>query len=143
MSWEDWEAYYYGDYDRYYQESEQENNPQKPSHLYLIDGDNHITEATKRIKLADETDDVRIFVSQDELYKKYTKKNLPHVTVIKVEPGDQAVDNRIKSVLGNAVKDDYEEVYVISHDKGYDKKIQNYRSKYHKKKDQLDRRELF
>ena len=119
---------------------------QKPvkMNLYLIDGDNHITTAIERIALvSDETDIIRIFVSQSGLFEKLRKKQLPHSQVILVPPGNQAVDNRIKAELGNVVKQNYGNIFVISHDKGYDDLIQKYRCQYHRNKDSLDRRELF
>ena len=64
--------------------------------------------------------------------------------MIKVTPGEQAVDNQIKSVFGNAVKSEmYDEIYIISKDKGYDDLIQKYRSKYGIRKNKIDRRERF
>ena len=116
----------------------------KPRHLHLIDGDNNFKEATQRLYLADETDDVRIYVSQKGLYDKLNNKKRPHVTVIYVPPGDQAVDNQIKAFLGNAVKNgDYDDWFVISQDKGYDDMLQKYRSKYGMRKNRLDRRDMF
>lgn len=144
MSWDDWEAYFEYERSGYIFEEDKDESANKPVHLYLIDGDNHINSAIKRIKMADETDDVRIFVSQEGLYQKLIKKSNPHVKPIKVEPGDQAVDNRIKSVLGNAVKSKtYEEIYVISGDTGYDDLIEKYRRMYNLTEDELDRREEF
>lgn len=143
--WDDEEYEMMDDYD--YSEDNNDNTSYKDSsihNLYLIDGDNHIYEAIERIDLADETDDVRIYVSQDGLYNRLINKRHPRVTVIKVKPGEQAVDNQIKSVFGNAVKNgQYDDIFVISNDKGYDKLIQEYRSKYKKKKNHLDRREKF
>ena len=123
-----------------------ESKDNQTHNLYLIDGDNHITEALERINLADETDDVRIFVSQETLRKKLIAKGYSYDQVKLVTPGNQAVDNQIKSVLGNAVKDNYYTgiytgIFVISHDKGYDRILQEYRSKYKIRKKHLDRRE--
>ena len=144
MSWDDWEAYFEYERSGYIFEEDKDEPVIKPVHLYLVDGDNHINSAIKRIKMADETDDVRIFVSQEGLYPKLVKKNNPHVKIIRVKPGNQAVDNRIKSVLGNAVKSNaYEEIYVISEDTGYDDLIQKYREMYNLTEDELDRREEF
>ena len=86
---------------------------------------------------------MKIYVSQKGLYEKLQKKSMPHVTVIYVEPGDQAVDNRIKAVLGNAVKEDYNDIFVISRDKGYKEILQKYRCRYSRKKDSLDLRDKF
>ena len=121
------------------------NSPKrKPRHLHLIDGDNNLKEAIQRLDLVDSTDDVRIFVSQEGLYNKLIKKENRYVTVILVPPGDQAVDNRIKAVLGNAVKSgQYDDWFVISQDKGYEPLLQKYRSMYGVKKDRLDRRDMF
>ena len=113
--------------------------------LYLIDGDNHINEATERIDLADDTDCIKLYFSQKGLYDKWKEKNSPHTEVYFVKSehaGDQAVDNRIKEVLKDQAID-YDEVYVISHDKGYDETIQRLRCQLHRKKDKLDRREIF
>ena len=132
----------YSGYDDEYDYNDSYNN--QIHNLYLIDGDNHITEALERISLADETDDVRIFVCQETKYKKLVAKRYPFVQVIKVKPGNQAVDNQIKSVLGNAVKCNYyTDIFVISHDKGYEPILQKYRSRYGKRKNHLDRRERF
>lgn len=119
-------------------------NMRRPKNLYLIDGDNNFKEATKRLKLADDTDDVRIFVSQEGLYRKLKGKDMPHVRVTQVDPGPQAVDNYIKSILGNEVKNErYDSIFVISKDKGYEEKIQEYRCKYGKRKSKLDLRDMF
>ena len=119
---------------------------EEPKNLYLIDGDNNIKEATERFELADDTDIIKIFVSQKGLYNKLLKKNYPHTSVIFVESkqaGDQAVDNRIKAELGNAVKQKYGDIFVISRDKGYEKLLQKYRCEYGRKKGTLDRRDMF
>ena len=40
-----------------------------------------------------------------------------------VKPGDQAVDNQIKSVADKLLKDKNQEVTIISQDKGFDEFI--------------------
>ena len=116
----------------------------KPKHLYLIDGDNNFKEATQRLDMADSTDKVQIYVSQRGLFDKLKKRKMPHVEVIYVKPGPQAVDNRILEVLESEIKSEkYEDIFVISRDKGYEDKLQEYRCRYKKKKSKLDRREMF
>lgn len=81
MSWDDWEAYFEFERSGYIFEEDKDEPVIKPVHLYLVDGDNHINSAIKRIKMADETDDVRIFVSQEGLYQKLIKKNSKRQTI--------------------------------------------------------------
>ncbi len=120
------------------------NQKPKAKHLYLIDGDNNFKKATQRLDMADNADKVQIYVSQKGLFDKLKKRKMPHVEVIYVKPGPQAVDKRILEVLENEIKKDkYEAIYIISRDKGYEDKLQEYRCRYKKKKSKLDRRERF
>ena len=115
--------------------------------LYLIDGDNNLKDAIAGIpEKADETDDIRIFCSQIGNYRHLKQKKLPHTKVIYVKSkkkGDQAVDNRIKAVLGNAMKDRPQNAMVISQDKGYDEFLEKKRKKFKRNDNHVDRRDIF
>ena len=114
----------------------------------MIDGDIHVYEAIEGIvRKTDDNDRIKVFVSQLPLYKKLVGKKLPNTEIFYVEAhkkGDQAVDNRIKSELGNAVKSrQYRELFVISRDKGYRNKLEEYREQYGYTEDDLDLRDVF
>ena len=49
-----------------------------------------------------------------------------------VRPGENAVDNRIKGILGNKIRQrkSYQKIYVISHDNGYRNLVDKYQRKY-------------
>ena len=99
--------------------------------LFLIDGDNHITEATKNLKVPKGDDRIIIFISQEGLYNKWKKKNIPRVSVKYVKKGDQAVDKRIIATVKGAIESKrYVGIYIVSHDKGYEKFLREYRSRY-------------
>ncbi len=88
--------------------------------LYLVDGDNHIYEALSGIKSIGKKDSVQVYMTQDGLSKKLDRKYGDKIKVKEIRQGNQAVDNVIKSILGNeAVQSKYSEVVVLSHDKGY------------------------
>ena len=95
--------------------------------------------------MANDKDLILIYFSQKGLYNKWKEKQPPHTQVFYVKSehaGDQAVDSKINKIFReNAEK--YEEIYVISHDKGYDSLIQKFRCRLHRKKDVMDRREQF
>ena len=75
--------------------------------LYLVDGDNHVYEGLEGI------DNIGVFGKV-------------------VRPGENAVDNRIKGILGNKVRQrkSYQKIYVISHDNGYKSLVDKYQRKY-------------
>lgn len=91
----------------------------------LIDGDNHIDEAKKGIEKTTKDKRICAFFSQEGAKKKFDGQygNRPNVSSKLVKPGDQAVDNQIKSVAGNLLKNKNQKVTIISQDKGYDKYI--------------------
>ena len=92
--------------------------------LYLVDGDNHVYEGLKGVFNSRKTDSVIVYVTQDGLAKKLRKKYEERVSVKEVPPGDQAVDNVIKSRMGSeAALGRYAEVVVLSRDKGYEGQI--------------------
>ena len=110
---------------------------------YLVDGDNHPYEALEGLNDLSKNDMVMIYVTQeglkDKLYAKYGNK----IHVIMVKSGNQAVDNQIRAILGNAVNNNrkYKNFHIVSHDKGYKDIIERYRRKYKLKHDELDLRE--
>ena len=92
--------------------------------LFLVDGDNHIYEGLKGIESVGLGDSVLVYVSQKDLLEKLKIKSCGRIQIKEVTPGDQAIDNVIKSRLGSEIKQDrYREVIVVSHDKGYMKMI--------------------
>ena len=107
---------------------------------YLVDGDNHPYEALEGINSLSKYDTVTVFVTQeglrDNLYAKYGNR----ISVVMVSPCDQAVDNQIKTILGNAVNRNrkYKKIHIISHDRGYEDIIERYRKKYNLKNNELD-----
>lgn len=129
-------------------QSENVSRKTKKRYLYLVDGDNHVYEAIEGIvRKTDDNDRIKVFVSQLPLCNKLIEKKLPNTEIFYVEAhkkGDQAVDNRIKSELGNAVKSrQYRELFVISRDKGYRNKLEEYRGKYGYTEENLDLRDIF
>ena len=96
--------------------------------VILIDGDNHIREGEKGIHNIPKNQEVKVYFSQEGAKSKFDKrtKNRTNVSSYYVKPGNQAVDNRIKSEAGQRYSNG-ESVYIVSQDKGF--------SKYAKKKD--------
>lgn len=96
--------------------------------VILIDGDNHIREGEKGIHNIPMNQEVKVYFSQEGAKSKFDKrtKNRTNVSSYYVKPGNQAVDNRIKSEAGQRYSNG-ESVYIVSQDKGF--------SKYAKKKD--------
>ena len=102
--------------------------------LFLVDGDNHIYEGLSGVMNTRKEDTVQVYVSQGGLVRKLRKKYGNRINIKKVRSGDQAVDNVIKSRLGNeAGRKDFSEVVVLSHDKGYKRQIDKARNKGKKK----------
>lgn len=100
--------------------------------LYLVDGDNHVYEGLDGIDNIGAFDKVLVFVSQEGLRNHLIKRYRDRISIVMVKPGDDAVDNRIKGILGNKVKQRkmYQKIYVISHDNGYRHLVEKYRKKY-------------
>lgn len=76
---------------------------------------------------------ILILVSDEALRSKLIQKGYirQNVGVIVVKPGKEAVDNRIKGILGNLMNQENRGcIFVISHDHGYYKLINRYRIKY-------------
>lgn len=99
--------------------------------LFLIDGDNHIFEGIRGIDNIAPEDKVLIFITQEGLYKRLKRYICNNVYVIQVKPGCNAVDNRIKAMLGNLIeRPDRGRIYVVSRDRDYYVLIKRYRQKY-------------
>lgn len=97
----------------------------------LIDGDNHFDEGQKGIEHTSKNTNVVAYFSQLGAKRKFDKKHKKRSNVSSkfVKPGDQAVDNAIKSDAGRIIKDKKEKVTIVSQDKGFE----NYRDKKNKK----------
>lgn len=59
--------------------------------------------------------------SQEGAKKKFDEKykNRPNVSSKRVKPGDQAVDNQIKSEVGQLLKKENQDITIVSHDNGF------------------------
>lgn len=107
--------------------------------LFLVDGDNHVYEALKGVMNTRKDDNVQVYVTQKGLKKNLQTMYGSRVHIKKVRPGDQAVDNVIKSRMGSEAKrGKYDEVVVLSQDKGYkgqlDKAHKSGKKKYRQEK---------
>ncbi len=100
--------------------------------LYLVDGDNHVYEGLDGLDKIGTFGKVLVFVSQPGLRDNLRRKYGGKINIIMVNPGENAVDNRIKAILGNKVKNrkTYQKIYVISQDKGYKALVERYQRKY-------------
>ena len=62
------------------------------------------------------------------------------IDAIAVEPGSQAVDNRIKGIAGDRTKmHKCKRIVIVSHDKGYEDKIEVWKRKYYYKFGKIER----
>lgn len=100
--------------------------------LYLVDGDNHVYEGLDGIDNIGTFGKVIVFVSQEGLRNNLIKRYGDRINIVMVRPGEDAVDNRIKGILGNRIKQrkTYQKIYVISHDNGYRNLVDKYQKKY-------------
>lgn len=100
--------------------------------LYLVDGDNHVYEGLEGIDNIGTFAKVLVFVSQEGLKDNLVRRYGGKIDIVMVRPGENAVDNRIKGILGNKVRQrkSYQKIYVISHDNGYKSLVDKYQRKY-------------
>lgn len=101
--------------------------------LFLVDGDSFIYKALSGIHRLGEGDKVLIFVGAEEMRQRLKAKGYirSNVNVILVRRGKETVDNRIKGFLGNVVnREDRGQIFIISRDHGYCKRMDYYRKKY-------------
>ena len=98
----------------------QENELQE---TYLLDGDNHINEGVKGIEHTTKDKIVKAFFSQPGAKRRFDKKfaKRPNVSSELVEPGDQAVDKRIKKETEIITRKKNQKVTIVSQDKGFQK----------------------
>ncbi len=102
--------------------------------LYLVDGDNHIYEGLSGIEHIGKEDIVLVFVTQKGLSNNLKSKYSDKIMVIPVKQVKQAVDNAIKSRLGNkAVLGRFSKVVVVSQDNGYKSQIEKANTKGRKR----------
>ena len=109
--------------------------------LFLVDGDSFIYKALSGIHRLGEDDKVLIFVAAEELRQRLKAKGYvrSNVNVILVRRGKETVDNRIKGFLGNVVnREDRGQIFIISRDHGYCKRMDYYRKKYGIPADELE-----
>lgn len=87
----------------------------------FIDGDNNIKEAQKGIEELSKKVTVIAVFSQEGAKNKFDEKykNRPNVSSKLVKPGDQAVDNQIKSEVGQLLKKENQDITIVSHDNGF------------------------
>lgn len=104
--------------------------------LVLIDGDNLSNGEICAVDRRYHNTVMKVFVNNKRRYEELSKI-LSKYHSIKVEyvqfenKGDQAVDNRIKTLLGQEVQNYfYQMIYIVSRDKGFDKSIEKYRKKH-------------
>ena len=100
----------------------EEHIRKKPKETILIDGDNHFDEGRKGLENESKAK-VIAFFSQPGAKKKFDKEygGKPNISSKLVPPGDQAVDNQIKAMAGQLVKESDQKVSIISQDKGFQK----------------------
>lgn len=103
-----------------------QNNPKRSEKkfLILVDADNQIGTAIGGYDNLKNRNNYKIdfYLSDDNNIPKVLEER--NIEPSWVKSGDQAVDNRIKSILGKVAKERcYKKIYIISHDKGYDKYI--------------------
>ncbi len=97
----------------------------------LVDGDNYPYQNMRgyeKIKNKPEYE-VTIYVANDSMARRYGSKFRAHVQI--VPAGCQAVDNRIKSIVGSIVKErTFKKIIIISHDRDYGDKIEVWKKRY-------------
>lgn len=97
-----------------------ESNLQK---TIYIDGDNHFDEGQKGIEHTTKDTKIRAVFSQPGAKKKFDKKygRRPNVSSKLVKPGNQAVDNQIKTEAGRLLKNGNQDITFVSQDTGFAK----------------------
>ena len=94
--------------------------PEKEKTIFL-DGDNHFDEGQKGIERLPKKTKVRAVFSQPGAKRKFDRKfgDRPNVSSKLVEPGNQAVDNQIKSEAGQLLKKGNQDITFVSQDKDF------------------------
>lgn len=103
------------------QKKTKHNQKQEKEDIILIDGDNNLKDAIKGLEHTKKSTNVVAYFSQAGAEKKFKRKfkNRPNITTKLVEPGNQAVDNQIKTDAGQLCKKNDQRISIISQDKGY------------------------
>lgn len=97
--------------------------------IIYIDGDNLSNEELDSVSMISGNKDIRVFCNNNNRCKKLKEKGIAAVYVPHNEKGDQAVDNRIKSQLGNDLKNNcYNKFVIISNDKGFDEYLNKFKN---------------
>ena len=93
----------------------------KKQETIFIDGDNHFDEGQKGIDQLSENAKVRAIFSQPGAKRKFDIKygNRPNISSKCVKPGNQAVDNQIKTEVGQLLKKENQDISIVSQDKGF------------------------
>ena len=110
----------------------------KESILVIVDGDNIIYKALDGIEKVRDRISIQVFITDINLKSKLNTKYGLFSEVEVVESGPQAVDNRIKTLVGDqAKKHKYDKIVIVSHDQGYRDKIREWKQKYNYKDDEI------
>ena len=104
----------------------QKHSEKKKTNLQVtifIDGDNHLDEGQKGIEHTTKDTKVRAIFSQEGAKKKFDKAHgfRSNVSSKLVTPGDQAVDNQIKTEVGQLLKKGNQDITIVSQDTGFAK----------------------
>lgn len=96
----------------------------------LIDGDNHLGEAIRGIEHSTNKT-IEAYFSQPGAKEKFDRKykNKQNVKSKLISPGNQAVDNVIKSRTGQLLKEKNQNIKIISQDKGFQRYINKKKEK--------------
>lgn len=92
----------------------------KKKEIIRIDGDNHINEAVNEIEKISEQTRVVAYFSQPGAKRKFDKRydGNSNFSSKLVKPGDQAVDNQIKTDAGRDLQEG-KKITILSHDSGF------------------------
>ena len=88
---------------------------------FLIDGDNNLNEGIQGIEHTRKDTAVKGYFTQEGAKRRFDRKfaNRPNVSSELVEPGNQAVDNKIKDEARRLAKQKNQNVTIVSQDKGF------------------------
>jgi len=98
----------------------------------MVDGDNHVYETLDSMVRNNNQRSCIVYYSDKNLEVKLHQRydNVLKLFTIYVKPGDQAVDKRIKTDVGQILKEKAKaKVVIYSHDKGYDEYIKRVEKK--------------
>lgn len=95
-------------------------NPEKQKTIF-VDGDNNINEGLKGVERLPKNVNVRVVFSQPGTKRKFDNKyrDRPNLSSKLVKPGNQAVDNQIKTEAGQLLKKGNQDITFVSHDRDF------------------------